>query len=107
MCSGQDCNDQGKCTGTSTCLNDGTDRVAGMSFKKAPQAMSLSQVEEGRSLQALAPGTVARSPVSLSSSLPFTPINLIFRASCHHTTQIIPFRLSPVWLHTPSFCWHM
>ena len=53
--------------------------VSGMSFKKTAQAMSLSEVEEGRGLQAPAPGAIASGPVSLSSSLPFTPINLIFR----------------------------
>ena len=53
----------------------------GMSFKKSPQAMSLSEVEEGRGLQAPAPGAIANSPVSLSSSLPFIPINLTFKVS--------------------------
>ena len=53
----------------------------GMSFKKSPQAMSLSEVEEGRGLQTPAPGAIANSPVSLSSSLPFIPINLTFKVS--------------------------
>ena len=53
----------------------------GMSFKKSPQAMSLSEVEEGRGLQAPAPGVIANGPVSLSSSLPFIPINLTFKVS--------------------------
>lgn len=54
-----------------------------MSFKKSPQAMSLSEVEEGRGLQAPAPGVVANSPVSLSSSLPFIPISLTFRVNAN------------------------
>lgn len=53
-----------------------------MSFKKAPQAMSFSDIEEGQGLQAPAPGAVANSPVSLSSSLPFVPINLTFKVNC-------------------------
>ncbi|DBB03271.1 TPA: hypothetical protein ACH3X3_010666 [Trebouxia sp. C0006] len=50
-----------------------------LSFKKSPQAEALGDVEEGRGLQAAGPGLVTGGPVSLSSSLPFTPINLIFR----------------------------
>ena len=53
----------------------------GMSFKKSPQAMSSSDIEEGRGLQAPAPGAIANSPVSLSSSLPFIPINLTFKVN--------------------------
>ena len=52
---------------------------AGLSFKKSPQAEALGDVEEGRGLQAAGPGLVTGGAVSLSSSLPFTPINLIFR----------------------------
>lgn len=43
--------------------------------------MSLSEVEEGRALQVPAPGALANSPVSLSSSLPFVPIHLTFWVS--------------------------
>lgn len=56
----------------------------GMSFKKSAQAMSLSEVEEGRGLQAPPPGAVVNSPVSLSSSLPFIPIHLTFKVQYLH-----------------------
>ena len=52
---------------------------AGLSFKKSPQAEAVGDVEEGRGLQANSPGFVTGGPVSLSSSLPFSPINLTFR----------------------------
>ncbi len=52
---------------------------AGLSFKKNPQALNGGDLEEGRVLQG--PRTVTGGPASLSSSLPFTPINLIFKAS--------------------------
>ena len=62
--------------------------ATGLSFKKNPQALSGGDLEEGQGLQGAGPGTVGGSPVSLSSSLPFTPISLIFKVhfvfpSCH------------------------
>lgn len=69
----------------------------GMSFKKSPQAMSLSEVEEGRGLQAPAPGAIANSPVSLSSSLPFIPINLTFKVSSFCKACILAF-------HPTNYC---
>ena len=61
---------------------------AGLSFKKSPQALSLSEIEEGRGLQAPVPGALANSPVSLSSSLPFVPIHLTFWVSSCHNASI-------------------
>ena len=64
-----------------SCADEQSLHHAGLSFKKSPQAEALGDVEEGRGLQAAGPGLVTGGPVSLSSSLPFTPINLIFRVS--------------------------
>ena len=63
-------------------------RHAGLSFKKSPQAEPLGDVEEGRGLQAAGPGLVTGGIVSLSSSLPFTPINLIFRVGYAPVTLV-------------------
>lgn len=66
------------------CMLENRNDNPGMSFKRSAQAMSLSEVEEGRGLQAPIPGVVANSPVSLSSSLPFIPINLTFKVPYLH-----------------------
>lgn len=76
---------------------------AGLSFKKSPQAEAVGDVEEGRGLQANSPGFVTGGPVSLSSSLPFSPINLTFRVSMPATALLcVQYMLTAHGLHADT-----
>lgn len=62
--------------------------IAGLSFKKSTSKKGFEGVlEAGQRLQAGALG--ARPVVSISSSLPFTPINLVFKVGNINTTCML------------------